>query len=69
MDDKIESAIREAVREADQSDELARKFLAWFAAVAAGNADVHDRDSADRHLELLYGAVKVDETFDQQESD
>ena len=69
MDDKIRAAIQEAVSEARQSPELAKKLVAWFAAVATGNTDLHDRDSAERHVELLYGAVEVDDDLDHQEGD
>ena len=60
MDPKIVEAIEEAVREKDQSDALARRLTAWFDAVSSGNEDLNDRQSADRHLELLYGEVQLD---------
>ena len=59
MDPKIEEAIEEAVREEGQSKALARKLAAWFDAVASGNEDLNDRQSANRHLELVYEETQV----------
>lgn len=56
-DPTIQAAIDEAVREARQGDELARKLVAWFTELASGNEDVSTRHSASRHAELLYGAT------------
>ena len=56
-DPTIQAAIEEAVREAGQGDDLARKLVAWFTEVASGNEDIGKRDSARRHSELLYGAT------------
>ena len=60
MDPKIEEAIKEAVEENGQSEALARRLVAWFDAIASGNEDINDRQSANRHLELLYGATMTD---------
>ena len=54
LDVKISEAIRAAVREARQSDALARRLTAWMEAVTSGNEDVHDQAAAARHLEILY---------------
>ena len=54
MDKKIQDAIREAVTEAGQDLGLARKLESWFEAIASGSEDINDKQSANRHLELLY---------------
>ncbi len=59
MDPKITDAIQQSVRDEGQSDALARRLIAWFKAVASGNEDINDRQSANRHLELLYGEVQL----------
>ena len=45
--------------EAGQSDRLALKISRWFEAVASGNENINDRQSAYRHLELLYDEVRL----------
>ena len=54
MDKKIQDAIHEAVAEAGQDPGLARKLDSWFEAIASGSQDINDKQSANRHLELLY---------------
>ena len=58
VDPKIQEAIEAAVAEAGQPTGLARKLIRWFEAVASGNEDIHDRQAAYRHLELLYEEVE-----------
>lgn len=58
VDPKIKEAIETAVTESGQSDGLARKLDSWFEAIATGNEDIADRQSAYRHLELLYEEVQ-----------
>ena len=38
---------------------LSRMLISWFEAIAVGNEEVDDKQSSDRHLELLYGEVQV----------
>lgn len=59
MDKKIQDALREAVREAGQDPSLARKLEMWFEAIASGSEDVNDKQSSNRHLELLYSDTRV----------
>ena len=59
VDPKIAGAIEQVVHRAGQSPALARRLIAWFDAVASGNEDINDRQSASRHLELLYGEVHL----------
>ena len=59
VDPKIAEAIQNVVEDVGQSQALARRLVAWFNAVASGNEKINDRQSADRHLELLYGEVRL----------
>ena len=59
VDPKIADAIQQVVQDAGQSEALARRLIAWFSAIASGNEDINDRQSANRHLELLYGEVHL----------
>ena len=63
MDPKIAEAIEQVVHDAGQNEPLARRLIAWFNAVASGNEDINDRQSAERHLELLYGEVQLTGPF------
>lgn len=40
--------------EAGQDPGLARKLESWFEAIALGSEDINDKQSSNRHLELLY---------------
>lgn len=69
IDPKIRLAIETAVRDAGQPDGLAHKIARWFEAVASGNENITDRQSANRHLELLYeeaqsSSVQFDKVID-----
>ena len=65
VDPRIAKAIEHVVHGAGQSPALARRLIAWFNAVASDNEDLNDRQSANRHLELLYGEVHLpDEPVD-----
>jgi hypothetical protein len=54
VDPKVKEAIELAVKEAGQPEGIARKLTRWFEAIASGNEDINDAQSANRHLELLY---------------
>ena len=58
-DRKIQEAIEAAVKKEEQDPALAKKLVRWFDAIASGNEDITDTDSADRHLELLYEATQA----------
>ncbi len=60
LDPKIEEAIQAAVKQEGQSEVLARRLVAWMKAIVSGNENVNSEQSANRHLELLYDATKVD---------
>ena len=59
VDPRIAQAIVEAVEENGQGKALARLLIAWFDAIASSNENINDRQSANRHLELLYGGTKA----------
>ena len=61
MDQKIEQAIKESVSENNQNDSLSSQLAAWFKAIALGNEDINNKQSAFRHLELMYDEVKLPE--------
>jgi len=57
LDPRVEAAVKEAVHEAGETPALAEKIIAWLDALAAGNAQLSDRDTTSRHLELLFQTV------------
>jgi len=59
LDKTIRTAIEDAVRDGDQSAQLSKKIIAWLEAVASGSEDIHDQEHAERRLEVLFDAVKV----------
>lgn len=59
LDRTIKAAVEAAVAQDGQSAHLAKKILVWLDSVIAGNEDLHDRETAQRHLEVLFGAVEV----------
>ena len=69
IDPKIKEAIEEAVTESGQSKKLARRLVAWFNAIASGNEDINDTQSANRHLERLYEETKTDGEWSDAEEE
>jgi hypothetical protein len=63
LDPKITEAIEAATAEANQSDALARKLVAWLEAIASRN-DI-DNAEMDRHLEVLYEEVSLQAVTDE----
>ena len=59
VDPKIKEAIEIAVSDSNQPEGLARMLVRWFEAVAIGNEEIDDKQSSDRHLELLYREIQV----------
>lgn len=59
LDPTIKTAVEAAVVGEGQSAQLAKKILVWLEAVIAGNEELRDPESAQRHLEVLFGAVEV----------
>ena len=56
MDPKLEEAVVGAVVAQGQTTDLARKILALFDSLATGRT-ILDRDSVQRHMQVLYDAV------------
>lgn len=69
VDPRIKEAIDAAVEEAGQSQPLSRKLIRWFEAIASGNEDINDRQSAGRHLELLYEETQTPAGLSDSELD
>ena len=59
IDKTIKEAIENATKKAGQPGALSKKVLAWLQLVASGSEDLHDRETAQRHLEVLFDAVQV----------
>lgn len=60
IDNRITQAINEAVKESGQPETLARRLIAWFAAVTSGNEDINDQTTTARHLEVLFEGTVVE---------
>lgn len=65
VDPKIEEVIRHVVMRNEQSEGLSRRIIAWFNAVASGNEDINDLQSANRHLEEIYKEVILSDELDE----
>ena len=59
LDTRISEAIHDAVEDAGQPKELARRLIAWIEAVTSGNEDINDQATAARHLEVLFDGTVV----------
>ena len=69
VDPKIEEAIKAAVRDESQSEALSKQLVAWFEALAVGNEDTADDQSAWRRLDLLYDETAVSGGGEENSSD
>lgn len=67
IDTRISEAIQDAVEEAGQPRELARRLIAWIEAVASGNEDINDQATAARHLEVLFDGTVVSNSDGEDE--
>jgi hypothetical protein len=59
LDKRVEIAIDEAVQEIGETPALAEKIKAWLGSLVAGNDRLAERDSTERHVELLYSSVSA----------
>ena len=50
----IQNAIRKAVKDAGQNDQLADMLVRWFQEVSAGNESTGDVDLTRKRCEILY---------------
>jgi hypothetical protein len=57
LDKRVETAIEEAVKELGEKPALAEKIKAWLEGLVTGNDRISERDSTERHVELLYRSV------------
>lgn len=60
LDKRIRDSIRDAAIARGQSEVLVDRLTAWIEGLASGNESLDDRDSVQRHLDLLYAAVHVE---------
>lgn len=67
LDRKVGDSIRQAVRDAKQSDEVANKIIAWLEALTGGNENLADRDATIKRLELLYSTTKCQDRRELEE--
>ena len=59
VDPKIQEAIEVSVSKEGQPRALSHKLTRWFEVIATGSEDLNDRQSAFRHLELLYAELET----------
>jgi hypothetical protein len=59
LDPRIEEAIKESVKNHNQSENLAQKIIAWLEALVEGNESLEDKDSIARHVNLIYDNTEV----------
>lgn len=63
LDQKITEAIEAATAEANQSDALARRLVAWLEAIAS--RDDIDNAEMEGHLEVLYEETSIEAVKDE----
>jgi hypothetical protein len=59
LDKRVVTAIDEAVKEMGETPALAERIKAWLDGLVSGNDRLSERDSTERHVELLYRSVSV----------
>jgi len=59
MDKKIESAIRESVQKEEQSDALAKLFIAWFESASKGDKGIDGAGMLETRLAAIYDEAKL----------
>lgn len=57
---EVRKAVRSAVEEAGQPEDVADKLISWMERIASGAESVADEESVRRHLDVLTEAVEVD---------
>lgn len=63
---EVRDAIRTAVEEAGQPENVADKLVAWMERIASGAESVADEESVRRHLDVLIEAVEVDTVSEEE---
>lgn len=61
LNSAIKDAIKAAVEDAGQPEELANALIAWMEAVVSGNEDLSDPDSTNYHIDLLFAKTHIEE--------
>ena len=57
MQQQIEKAIKEAVTENGQKDDVAKKIIVWLKELSLGNEFIEDSHSATQRVSVLYDAT------------
>lgn len=63
---EVRSAIRTAVEEGGQPEDVADKLISWMERIASGAESVADEESVRRHLDVLIEAVEVDTVSEEE---
>jgi len=66
LDYIVHEAIKKAVEDAEQSESLADKFIAWVVALASGNEKLDDADNAYRRARLIYEDTEIPENQEDE---
>lgn len=64
IDPKMKEAIEDVVDTIAQPETVAKRLIAWIEQIVSGNEDINDKQFANRHLELLYDAIVVDDEIE-----
>jgi hypothetical protein len=59
MQPQIEKAIKDAVKEHGQNDDVAKKIIAWLKELSVGNELIDDTHSAHQRVSVLYEATII----------
>lgn len=58
----VNEAIKQAVKEYEQNDDLAKVIISWFSELSSGNESIDDNEAVYGRLELLLKKIEVDIT-------
>ncbi len=58
----IREAFQQAVKSNDQPENLVEVLLSWYTALTGGNEEIHDPDSCNRRLKILYDKTRIGST-------
>jgi hypothetical protein len=58
IDPEIEKAIRQVVKNNNQSSDVANRLIAWLNEVAIGNVSLEKPSEFKRHLEIFLSAIE-----------
>lgn len=66
LDNLTNEAIRKSVKEANQSETLANKIIAWVTAISSGNETQDDAETAFHRAQLLYEDTEIGKEAEEQ---